>query len=342
MPAFAEVRIGIVGAGGIGQVHATNLRAMDGVRVTAVMDVDTARAEELAAACGARAVGALEPFLDEVDAVYVCSPPTLHREHVLAAASAGKHIFCEKPLATTVVDGRAIVEALATTRVHVMVGFNSRFRPSFRRWRDLVRDELGTPFGGWIHRTAPSTPPPKTNWRTTPGLLCGITIESAAHDIDLIRWTLGEIEAVSGWTASSLPELEGFDDTLFGMVRVVGGPAVTLGVSWSSPISMSSRGVVAAEGAVCLVGPDMWTVTELRWALAGEPARVEAVDPDAGADLGYRAASEHFIACVREDRAPDVTAEDGLAALEVSSAFLASAAEGGRFTLPGTPSSALA
>jgi predicted dehydrogenase len=258
--------------------------------------------------------------------VYVCSPPTFHRVQVEAAVTAGRHVFCEKPIATTIEDGRAIAEALSSSTVRSMVGFNNRFRPAFRRWRDLAR-ELGPPRTAWILRMAPSMPAPNANWRTTPGLLCGITIESASHDIDLVRWALGEIGSVSGSTSSSLPELEGFDDTLVALLRLDGGSAVTLSISWSSAVSTSSRGFIGSSGAAELIGPDMWTVTDLRWGRPGEPETVERIGPAEGADLGYRTASEHFVASLREDRDPEVTVDDGLAALEVSLALLASAAE---------------
>lgn len=319
----------MIGAGGIARTHAGHLRGMDGVRITAVADPVLERAEALAAECGAQAHTELEPVLDEVDVVYVCSPPTTHRAQVEAAAAAGKHLYIEKPIATTLEDGRAIAAAVSSGSVRAMVGFNNRFRPAFRRWRGLMcGGELGSPLTAWIVRMAPSTPAPNANWRTTPGLLCGITIESAAHDIDLVRWAFGEVVSVTGATASSLPELEGFDDSLSAVLRVEDGPAVSLAVSWSSAVSTSSRGVVGTDGAACLMGPDMWRLTELRWARSGEPETVETVDPVEGADLGYRAASEHFVACLREDREPEVTAHDGLAALEVSLALLASAHDG--------------
>jgi myo-inositol 2-dehydrogenase/D-chiro-inositol 1-dehydrogenase len=320
------VRIGMIGAGGIARIHAENLRRIDGVRVAGVMDPVPERAETLAAACGARAFADLEALLEDVDAIYVCSPPTFHRVQVEAAAAAGKHVYLEKPIATTLEDGRAIAAALGSSPARAMVGFNNRFRPAFRRWRDLAR-ELGAPRSAWILRMAPSTPEPNANWRTTPGLLCGITIESASHDIDLVRWALGEVDSVSGSTSGSLPELEGYDDTLSAVLRLDGGAAVTLSISWSSAVSLSSRGFVGGEGAACLVGPDMWTVTELRWGRAGEPETVEPIDAVEGDDLGYRAASEHFIACLREDRDPEASVRDGLAALEVSLALLTSAAE---------------
>lgn len=330
------MRVGMVGAGGIARTHAGYLGGMGGVKVAAVMDPVLERAEALAAECGARAHEHLEPLLDEVDAVYVCSPPTFHRAQVEAAAAAGKHVYLEKPIATTLEDGRAIAAAVGSSPVRSMVGFNNRFRPAFRRWRDLA-GELGAPRSAWILRMAPSLPAPNTNWRTTPGLLCGITIESASHDIDLVRWALGEIDSVSGSVSSSLPELEGFDDTLSAVLRLAGGSAVTLSVSWSSAVSLSSRGFVGSGGAACLVGPDMWTVTELRWAGAGAPETVEPIDAAEGADLGYRAASEHFIACLREDREPEVTVRDGLDALEVSLALLTSAAENRTVSLAGSP-----
>ena len=321
------LRIGMIGAGGIARTHAESLRGLDGVRVAAVMDPVLERAEALATECGARAFADLQPLLDDVDAVYVCSPPTFHRAQVEAAAAASRHVYLEKPIATTLDDGRAIAAALTSSPVRSMVGFNNRFRPAFRRWRDLAR-ELGPLHSASIMRMAPSTPAPNANWRTTPGLLCGITIESAAHDIDLVRWALGEIDSVRGSTASSLPELEGFDDTLNAVLRLEGGAAVCLAISWSSAVSTSSRGVVGAGGAACLVGPDMWTVSELRWARSGEPETVEPIRATEGTDLGYRTASEHFIACLHEAREPEVTGRDGLAALEISLALLTSAAEG--------------
>jgi len=330
------LRVGMVGAGGIARTHAGHLRGIDGVRVAAVMDPVRERAETLAAECGARAFGDVEPLLDDVDAVYVCSPPTFHRAQVEAAAAAGTHVYLEKPIATTLEDGRAIATALAPSPVRSMVGFNNRFRPAFRRWRDLAA-ELGPSRSAWILRMAPSTPAPNANWRTTPGLLCGITIESASHDIDFVRWALGEVGTVAGTTSSALPELEGFDDTLSAVLRLDGGSAVTLSISWSSAVSMSSRGFVGSGGAAELAGPDMWTVTELRWARSGEPETVEPIDPSEGTDLGYRAASEHFIACLREDREPEVTVADGLAALEVSLALLTSAAENRTVSLAGSP-----
>lgn len=85
-------------------------------------DVSADHAEALAADCGTKAFTDHRELLDDVDVLYVCSPPTAHREHVTAAVEARRHVFCEKPLATTLQDGSAIAEAVASGGVHVMVG----------------------------------------------------------------------------------------------------------------------------------------------------------------------------------------------------------------------------
>jgi predicted dehydrogenase len=322
-------RIGLIGAGGIARTHAASLSALDGVEIASVADVVADRAEALAADCGAKAVTDYRDFPDEVDAVYVCSPPTAHREQVTAAVAAGRHVFCEKPLATTFEDGRAIAEAVPSGGVHMMMGFNNRFRAPFSRLRELLRSgELGDLVSGWITRVEPSTPALSANWRTTPGLACGVTIESAAHDIDFIRWAFGEVVAVAGSTSSSLPELPGYDDTLNALLWLERGAAVSLTISWTSAIGTSSRGIVGTGGAACLLGPNMWTLSELRWARSGENEAIEPIDEREGADLGYLEESKHFVECIREDRAPEVTVQDGLAALEVSLVLREAAADG--------------
>lgn len=328
------MRIGMIGAGGIAGVHVEHLRGIEGVSVSAIADVELDRAKDLAATCGARAFTDYRDVLDLVDAVYVCSPPTFHREQVIAAVGARKHVFCEKPLATTVEDDRAIAEAVSSGSVRAMVGFNNRFRTPFRRLRALLQGgELGELVSAWILRVAPSTPEVGANWRTTPGLLSGVTIESASHDIDFIRWAFGEIRSVAARTSSSIPELDGYDDTLNALLLLEGGAAVSVCISWASAISTSSRGVIGTRGAASLEGPDMWAVSRLRWAASSESERVEEFGESEAADLGYREESEHFIRCLREDRAPDVSVNDGLAALEVSIA-LNEAADQGRMIRP--------
>src|SRR5512134_1756858 len=105
-----RVRIGIVGAGNIARHHVAGLLTLEAATITAVVDTRPERAAQTAAATGARAYASLEECLPSVDMVYVLTPPTFHRALSMTALEAGKHVVVEKPLASTVADGEAMVE----------------------------------------------------------------------------------------------------------------------------------------------------------------------------------------------------------------------------------------
>ncbi|MFC8365634.1 Gfo/Idh/MocA family protein, partial [Streptomyces griseorubiginosus] len=136
------VRVGVIGAGWIGQEHIRRLtHTVTGARVTAVTDIDTARAQDAAAPVGARVLpdGAALIACEEVDAVLVTSWGPTHAEHVLNAIAAGKPVFCEKPLATTAEDCLRIVEAeQAHGRRLIQVGFMRRYDTGYRQMKQVI------------------------------------------------------------------------------------------------------------------------------------------------------------------------------------------------------------
>src|SRR5215475_4255391 len=107
---MTKLKIGIAGAGYIGSLHAAVLSRDERVTIAAVHDIVSERAQRLAAGCGASVAGSSSELLERVDAVYVSTPNTMHTQLALEALSAGKHVFCEKPMATTVDEARRIVE----------------------------------------------------------------------------------------------------------------------------------------------------------------------------------------------------------------------------------------
>ncbi len=316
------VKVGVIGAGGIARQHVAALMDTPGGRTVTVADIDRSRAEALAVDCGAEAATDYREAIDGVDAVYVCTPPTLHRQHILAAAEAGRAIFTEKPLATTLEDGEAICDGIEAHGARCMVGFCMRFREPFRRLKAIYDSgDLGEPISYWTTRMSPSTPDP-SNWRATPGMLCGITIESASHDIDLLRWMGGDVASVAAKIACSQPDIPGFDDNLNALLNLESRCAASFTISWSGHVGWNSRGVIGAKGSACVEGPGMWALTRLRWRTdesGGE--QVEEFAEAEAADMGYLAENRRFIDCVETGAPMPVTEADGLAALRVSLAM---------------------
>ena len=136
---MAEVKVAVVGTGGIARRHGLALAENPDAMIAAAVDVDRQRREEFAARWGGEPLDRLSPALDRVDAVYVLTPPGFRRQYALEAIAAGKHVLCEKPLAITVEDGAAIVEAAENQGVVAMTGFNQRFRDGYRRLHDTAR-----------------------------------------------------------------------------------------------------------------------------------------------------------------------------------------------------------
>ncbi len=197
MVALAEVRIGVIGAGRIGQIHAQDLaHRIPGAQVGAVADPHFDAALALASRLHIpRAEADYRALLADptIDAVAVCSSTDTHAQIIIEAAQAGKHIFCEKPIAHDLAAIDTALEAVARAGVKLQVGFNRRFDPSFRRLREMVAEgKIGQPHILRITSRDPA-PPPIEYVRASGGLFFDMTI----HDFDMARYMLGcEVESI--------------------------------------------------------------------------------------------------------------------------------------------------
>jgi myo-inositol 2-dehydrogenase/D-chiro-inositol 1-dehydrogenase len=183
------VRVGVIGAGWIGKEHIQRLtHTVTGARVTAVTDIDAARAEEAAAPVGARVLpdGAAVIAADDVDAVLVTSWGPTHAEHVLAAIAAGKPVFCEKPLATTAEDCLRIIEAeTAHGRRLVQVGFMRRYDAGYRQLKQVIDSgRIGEPLIVHCAHRNPTVPESYTSDMAA--------LDTAVHEVDVLRWLLDD------------------------------------------------------------------------------------------------------------------------------------------------------
>jgi len=191
-----KIGIGIIGAGRIGRLHAENLvRRIQGAELLWVADVVEEAAAKLSQELGIpKATADYREVLSdpEVDAVLICTSTDTHAEIMRAAAAAGKHIFCEKPLALDLAEIDSVLAAVKEAGVILQVGFHRRFDPNFRRLKELiVEGSIGRPWLLKITSYDPA-PPPIAYIRASGGIFLDMTI----HDFDMARFLLGEVEEV--------------------------------------------------------------------------------------------------------------------------------------------------
>lgn len=191
------MRAGIIGAGVMGRVHADALSRIEGVRVVAFgsRTIPPATAD-LARLIGADLLPSAEAVIGrpDVDVVVVATPTDTHLEIVRAAAQAGKQIICEKPLARTMEEGEALLDAAGRAGARLAVGQVVRYFPEYALARDMVlRGELGTP--GVVRATrGAGFPTVGSNWYGDLARSGGVALDLMIHDFDWARWTFGPIE----------------------------------------------------------------------------------------------------------------------------------------------------
>ncbi len=194
------VRIGLLGAGRIGKVHASAVLATSGARLVAVADAIPAAAEGVANLVGAE-VRSIEAIIaaDDIDAVLITTPTDMHADLIEAAARAGKAIFCEKPIDLDVVRCRKCLEVVEETQALLMVGFNRRFDPNFMEARARIdAGEIGEVEMVSITSRDPGPPPVEYIGRSG-GMFRDMTI----HDFDMARFLLGE-EPISVFASAAV------------------------------------------------------------------------------------------------------------------------------------------
>jgi myo-inositol 2-dehydrogenase / D-chiro-inositol 1-dehydrogenase len=188
--AVAPVRIGVIGVGRIGRMHARLLaRQVPGAAVSAVYDALQTAAREIAAELDVPAAASVEEMLaGDVDAVAICSSADTHAELLIAAAKAGKAVFCEKPLSLDLAELDRALAAVEAAGVPFQIGFNRRFDPAHESVREaVVSGTIGEPQLVRISSRDPA-PPPLEYVRTSGGLFLDMMI----HDFDMARYLTGQ------------------------------------------------------------------------------------------------------------------------------------------------------
>lgn len=317
--------IGIIGAGRIGRIHCENLLRMQNVSVKAVTDpyMDRQWAENL----GINVVVGMKDILDNpaIDAVFIQSPSTLHASQIIESAKAGKHIFCEKPVA---LDPGTIREALAAVNqagVKLQIGFNRRFDPSFSRLREAYADgRIGNLVTINIISRDPA--PPSPDYVKNSG---GIFLDMTIHDFDMVRFLSGsevvEVFARGGILVDERIGRAGDLDTAVTTMTLDNGALAV--------IENCRKAVYGYDQRIEVFG----TKGSIRAGNRTETSTVLITDKGSLSDRpmdffleryaeSYKLEAEEFIEAVREDRDITVGGQAGLEAIYIGLAAGASIA----------------
>jgi myo-inositol 2-dehydrogenase/D-chiro-inositol 1-dehydrogenase len=189
---MTKLKIGIIGAGYIAGVHAGILTRDERVEIVAVHDVVRDCSERLSQTTGAKVCDDAQEVIHESDAVYVTTPNTKHVALTLAAIDAGKHVFCEKPLATNLADAQQVYEAAKNSAKVFQVGHNRRFAPVYANLKQLLTEN--PPHSAHVKMNRGELLKPE--WTGDPEVTGGFLYETPIHMFDMMRFLFGEIESL--------------------------------------------------------------------------------------------------------------------------------------------------
>jgi myo-inositol 2-dehydrogenase / D-chiro-inositol 1-dehydrogenase len=318
--ASRPVGVALIGSGRMGAYHgATLAQRLPGARLAAVADPAPGAAEKLAAALGAGSAytDPGQAFADaEVDAVVIAAPARFHADLVVAAAGAGKGVFCEKPMALTLADADRAIDAARAAGIVLQVGFNRRFAPDWAAARALLDDgRLGTPR---LLRSVTRDPGGFDPSRVAPDTIFN---ETLIHDFDALRFLNPGAEAVQVYaTADALVEPEwrdrGLLDTAVVVVRFDNGAMGIAEACFEAAYGYDVRGEVLGSGGMATMGDGRRTGMVFSGA-NGRLAETIRSDQELLADA-YVAELAAFVAAVRGGTPASVGGEDARAALAIA------------------------
>lgn len=327
------INVGFIGAGGVAKSHQAAISDIDDARLAAVYDVNRDASRKISDACAADCCDSVDEAIEKSDAVYVLTPPHTHKDIVLKALSAGRHVLCEKPLSVSLEDGKEMADAAHQSSAHFMVAFSQRFRDSYRQMRDIYRSgRLGDAITFYYQRMFGGGSYNPNNWRYRPESRCGMSIESLSHQIDLVRWSIAEISSVYARAVASFEELPDVDNNVHAVLNLTNGCVATIHVSWSSYLSLNTTGINGTEGTLRINGSGGMNHDEMLVNCRDSEAESIALDEPYGKEV-FKQQSVHFLDCIRRGVSPQCTARDGLRALEVSHAILESSHSGKQVSL---------
>ena len=323
------IRMAVIGAGRIGQIHASNAARNPGVTLAGIADAIPEAAQKLASDLAAPVVTVESIFADPaIDAVLIGSSTDTHADLIQRSAKAGKHIFCEKPVDLDLKRARECEEIVKASGKACLIGFQRRFDPTFAALKARIEaGEIGQLEALSVISRDPGAPPVAYLQRSG-----GIFKDMLIHDFDIFRWILGEEAATVYATASALTDpaiaSEANDaDTTAVTLRTVSGKLAQIHTSRRAAYGYDQRFEVLGSKGMLQAGNHRPTEV-----VASGPDVVSTDKPEhfflQRYEKAYRNELDHFVAVLGGQEKLRVGIEDGVKALELADAATTSWKEG--------------
>lgn len=319
---MAKLGVGVVGVGEMGKRHAENLkRLVPEARLVAIADVAAQRAKQVAGELEIEhAFGSVEELVQrkDIDAIVIATPDKFHGHAIRVAAGAGKNILCEKPLAITLEDAEAALREVSRAKVRLQVGFMRHYDPAYAAAKKrIAAGEIGTPI---VFKSVgrDKDEPPITAYES--GVNGMLFYTNSIHDFDLARWLMqDEVVEVQSYTTTTVrPELAKYRDIVAGVVNLkfargaIGNIESHVQAIYGYDVRTE---IVGSKGSIFVGTLQKTPVTFLTSQGSSQNLADHFLSQFAD---GYLAEMRDFVNAMQSDRAPLVTGEDGLRALEIA------------------------
>ncbi|WP_270179865.1 Gfo/Idh/MocA family protein [Alkalihalobacillus sp. CinArs1] len=329
------LKIGVIGCGSIAKHrHLPEYAANKNVQIVAVCDIVKSRADEIASLYGATSYENVEDVLqiEEIDAISVCTPNYLHAPISIAALKAGKHVLCEKPMATSKEDAELMIETAREHGKQLMIAHNQRFVPSHSKAKELLASgELGKVYS---FRTAFGHPGPegwsvdgKESWFfEKEKAFIGAMGDLGVHKTDLIRYVLGEeIVEVGSFVETSAKDFATVDDNAVCILKSESGIVGTLAASWAYTASEDNSTIIYAEKAILRLEDDPVNSLVVQYQ-TGDVVKYELGGIQTNESGGQTSSQviDRFVDSIVSDKESPVSGDEGMKSLQVVLAALES------------------
>jgi UDP-N-acetylglucosamine 3-dehydrogenase len=331
---MSTLKVGVIGCGSIAKYrHLPEYKLNKNVEIVAVCDIVAERAEKMAEEYGAKAFSDYKEVLklEDIDAISVCLPNYLHAPVSIDALNTGKHVICEKPMATSKEEAEAMINAAKRNDKKLMIAHNQRFVASHQKAKEIIESgKLGkiysfkTTFGhpgpeGWSVDGAGSW------FFNKEKAFIGAMGDLGVHKADLMRYLLGEFTEVGAFIETNAKQNTDVDDNAVCILRTESGIIGTLAASWAYMSGGDNSTIIYGEKGTLLLeaDPEYSLIEEYR---DGSVVyhKLDKIQTNEEGGQSTSHVINHFVDCIVENKEPLINGEEGMKSLKIILAALES------------------